>query len=714
MALILGAHYLFHDTCFTLVKDGQILGVYEAERFNKVKMGRAVNSFALDALLEDHGVTLNDLDLVGATYHPSYWPLRRQQVCGQWGDNHQQAAMVNRSFSWMMNAQLHALKELVGRDEIVIPVRHHMAHLAGVFYPSDCEDAIIMSVDGAGESESTTIAQGVCADIDILTHNSFPDSLGFIYFLATEWLGWGVGEEGKTMALASYGEPRFLDVILDRFMDLEETGFFKQKNYPTFKAFLRDIVGPDRLSNEPLTQVHKDVAASVQQLTNIIMVRLARFCRKISDSENLIITGGVALNSVANGKIMNEKLFKLIHAYPHANDVGVSIGAALWLERQRVGNDNLRRNASFKHAYLGRNIDQENLVSCAAKMGLSHKTVDDPACWAAERISEGKIVGFIQGSAELGPRALGNRSILANPLLPEIKDTINEKIKNREIWRPFAPSVLEEDAAEYFDVNQPLPYMIIVADVVEKWREKLKAIAHVDHTARVQTVAKDINPTYHALLSHLKKLTGVGMVLNTSFNDRGEPIINTVEQALKLFLRSEMDCLVIGDQVFSEKLIPETPRQHFSPFDYFSSTLNKSVSAGCRSLFVGRHSKAEPLAAFMRLFIELHQEGYTIVFDDETLSKTDRAEIVACLPSKAETFSGKQPFEGQDVLLLGPLFESYWIMNEQIACDPVIDRYLTLAEVVGGKAIGADSQAGLVDLKFVQHIRGKTLMVLDK
>lgn len=695
MALILGVNYLTHDGCFSLLKDGELLAVYEVERFNQTKLGREVEPQALDAILSDFGYTPADIDHVSFSYHPAYMEVRKEQTRQLWQEKPWQAQSDIDAIEWMMETSRIALGRLVGGEEKIIPVRHHLAHLAGVYYPSGCETAAIISIDGIGEAESTVIALGQGDEINILRHNQFPNSLGLIYYCVTEWLGWYTGEEGKTMALASYGKPTYLSTFLDEFIDLSDDGFFTCKNYPTPKAFLNTVFGPARQPHEELTQRHKDMAATVQQLTNEILVRLARYTKKIAPVDTLIITGGVALNSVANGKVLREGIFKNLLAYPHANDTGVAIGGALWLERHVAGNRTVHKMKPFAGAYWGRRMDMENLPGLAAKFGLNYQTVDAPELWAAERIADGKIVGWIQGRAELGPRALGNRSILANACRAETKDTINAKIKNREMWRPFAPSVLAEDTSIYFEADQNLPYMIIVADVRKEWREKLAAVTHVDGTARVQSVEQQVNPRYHALLSALKEQTGVGMVLNTSFNDRGEPIVNTVEQALRLFLRSDMDALVIGNHVFEAKPEGNRDRTAFSAFLY---SLPRHT---CAHAHVMMGDFGAPLSRYKPFFEQAAQYLASLSFDS-SVPRAEIAELVGDIPDTWKWEEISSPCER--VFLLGAEYGAFWLLRKAVCQSPALEQARKLASSVDAVAYGVDCNGGFTDLEFVRSV----------
>ena len=424
------------------------------------------------------------------------------------------------------------------------------------------------------------MAYGHDETIDILRSVPHPHSLGWFYAGVTFWLSWGHGEEGKTMALAAYGRPIYAERLREKYFDLKEDGSFRFRLPELPFEFFPKEFGPARPPAQPPTQYHMDVAASAQLVLEETMLASARHVKKLTDSRNLVLTGGVALNSVANGKIMKARLFDQIVALPHANDAGTALGGALHVHYNVLGNKRRGNKRTMSHAYWGRPVDIEAVEEEARRRNLAFSCPPSITAAAAELLAAGKIVGWIQGRAEIGPRALGNRSILADPRRAEMKDIINAKVKDREGWRPFAPSVLADEASIYFDTDQSLPYMIIVADVRPQWRDKIPAVLHVDGTARVQTVERELNPRFHELLTLFKEKSGIGMVLNTSFNGRGEPIVQTCGQAMDLFLNTQMDALAVGDYLFTAKPVDWLPRP-FAP-------INENVSrlAGYNSVLL--------------------------------------------------------------------------------------------------------------------------------
>lgn len=560
--IVLGAKGGEHEACFALVKDGEPVFVYEQERFNRIKHGMSSDLTVLFEGLADYGVSPGDIDVVANCGDPGLIPERlrqaREYLTGP------AFARAAENVEWR-HPTFHRVMVAAGFEEDrVVDVRHHVSHAASVFYASPFEDAAVLTIDCSGEADTAMLSHGSRRDgINILETIGLPHSLGRFYEAVTHWLGWGFGEEGKTMALAAYGDDkRYLPDLSDVFR-IDGDGFFEFNTRLTDGTFsystqelvghvFEELFGPRRKRDDALEQHHKDVAAAAQHLCERVMVRLAVTLKKRTGSNALLLAGGVASNSVANGAIRGKGIFPQVVVYPQVTDSGAALGAALYTYHHRKPAGS-RTHWAMRHPFLGRQIDVARVQEAAAAAGIEGVRCGDPAAFAAERLAEGRIVGWIQGRSELGPRALGNRSILGNPLTPGIKTRINAEVKHRENWRPFAPSVLEDDQGTYFETSESLPYMTIVAPIREQWREKLTSISHVDGTARVGSVSESFNPLFHRLIREFKKRTGIGMVLNTSFNDRGEPIVQTCEQALRLFGSSGMDVLVIGDWVFEDK-----------------------------------------------------------------------------------------------------------------------------------------------------------------
>ncbi|PKW16543.1 carbamoyltransferase [Saccharopolyspora spinosa] len=559
--IVLGVKAGEHDACFALIEDGEPVFVYEQERFNRVKNGMSSDLTVLFEGLAEHGISPGEIDLVANCGDPGLIPERLRQTRGYLSGP--AFARAAENVKWR-HPTFHRVMAAAGfAEERIEDVRHHLCHAASVFYASPFDDAAVLSIDCSGEADTAMLAHCSRRDgIKILETIGLPHSLGRFYESVTRWLGWGFGEEGKTMALAAYGEPQRYLADLSGFFRIADDGFFEFDpglTDGTFSYSTEELVGrifeesfgPRRERDDEIEQHHKDVAAAVQYMCEQVMVRLATTLKKRTGSNALLLAGGVASNSVANGAIRNAELFERVVVYPQVTDAGTALGTALYTyHRKQAGSHG---HWEMRHPYLGRQIDLARVHEAAAAVGIEGFQCDDPAAFAAERLAAGQIVGWIQGRSEIGPRALGNRSILGNPLTRGIKTRINAEVKHRENWRPFAPSVLEDDQSLFFETAETLPYMTIVATIRAEWRERLTSISHVDGTARIGSVSESFNPLFYRLIKEFKKRSGIGMVLNTSFNDKGEPIVQTCEQALRLFGSSGMDALVIGDWVFTDK-----------------------------------------------------------------------------------------------------------------------------------------------------------------
>jgi len=559
--IVVGAKGGEHDACFALVKDGEPLFTYEVERFNRVKHGMSSDPTVLFQGLADYGISPGDVDVVANCGDTSLMPKRLQQISGYLSGP--AFARAAESVEWRHPAFQRVLIAAGFAEDRVVGVRHHLCHAASVFYASPFGDAAVLSVDGSGEADTAMLASCSRRDgIKILRTIGMPHSLGRFYETATHWLGWSFGEEGKTMALAAYGDPYRYLADLSNVFRIDADGFFEFNPGLTDGSFsystdelvsqvFEELFGPRRKRTDGLEQRHKDVAAATQHLCERAMVRLAATLKKQTGSDVLLLAGGVASNSVSNGAIRSQGIFQRVVVFPQVTDAGTALGAALYVHHQKQAHP--RRYWHMRHPFLGRQIDLAQVHEAAATVGVKGFQCRDPAVFAADQLAAGRIVGWIQGRAEIGPRALGNRSILGNPLTPGIKTRINAEVKHREDWRPFAPSVLEEDMNDFFEVTESMPYMTIVAALRPPWRGKLSSISHIDGTARVGSVSESFNPLFYRLIHEVKARTGIGMVLNTSFNDRGEPLVQTCEQALRLFVSSGMDVVVIGNWVFEDK-----------------------------------------------------------------------------------------------------------------------------------------------------------------
>jgi carbamoyltransferase len=560
--IVLGTKPGEHDACFALVKDGEPLFIYEQERFNRVKHGMSSDLTVLFEGLAEYDIAPGDVDVVAIGGDQSLIPERLGQLRGFLSGP--ALARAAENVEWRHPTFRRMMVAAGFQEDRVVDVRHHVCHVAGVFYASPFSDAAVLSVDASGEADTAMLAHCSRRDgINILRTIGLPHYLGRFYEAGTHWLGWQFGEEGKTMALAAYGDPkRYLDDLAalfhvdpDGFFEFDAsltTGDFAYSTEELVTQIFEELFGPRRRPNDVLEQHHMDVAAAVQCLCERVMVRLAVTLQKQSGSSALLLAGGVGLNSVSNGAIRRQGIFRQVVAFPQATDAGTALGAALYVYH-RQNRTRSHSDWEMRHAFLGREIDLAHVHEAAAAVGIEGSQCRDPAAFAADRLAAGQIVGWIQGRAEIGPRALGNRSILGNPLTVGIKSRINAEVKHREEWRPFAPSVLEEDLGVFFETTESLPFMTIVASVRAQWRDRFASICHVDGTARVGSVTESFNPLFYRLIHEFKRRSGIGVVLNTSFNDRGEPLVQTCEQALRLFVSSGMDVLIIGDWVFEGK-----------------------------------------------------------------------------------------------------------------------------------------------------------------
>jgi carbamoyltransferase len=593
MTAILGISAYYHDSAAALLVDGEIVAAAQEERFTRRKHDARFPRHAIESVLAEGGLGLAAVDHV-AFYDKPF--LKFERLLETYVAN---APRGFRSFRtaipvWLReklfqkDLMVQELRRLAPeadfRDKLLF-AEHHMSHAASAFYPSPFEDAVVLTLDGVGEWATTTVALGRGHALEMVKELRFPHSLGLLYSAATYYTGFRVNSgEYKVMGLAPYGEPRYRDLILEHLVDLKADGSYRLDqryfDYATgltmvnerFAAlFGRPVRRPE---TDPLEPFHMDVAASFQAVTEEAMLRMTRHLAAEYALPNLCLAGGVALNCVANGRILRDGAFSDIWIQPAAGDAGGALGAALaaWHRefdrpRRREGN---RRDA-MRGAYLGPAFAQAEIERRLSAAGAVFETLPEAAVIeeAAEALAGGQALGWFSGRMEFGPRALGARSILGDPRSETMQRTLNLKIKFRESFRPFAPSVLREDLAEWFEIDHDSPYMLLVADVcagrrrpmtaeeealfgIDKLnvpRSDVPAVTHVDYSARIQTVHADTNPRYHRLISAFKARTGCPMLVNTSFNVRGEPIVCTPEDAFRCFMGTDLDLLVVGDAV---------------------------------------------------------------------------------------------------------------------------------------------------------------------
>lgn len=607
---ILGISAFYHDSAAALVRGGDIVAAAQQERFSRRKNDERFPGAAVDHCLRLAGITAAELDAVVFYDKPIIKFTRMMEsylavAPGGWSTF---ARILPGWLSEKLELRGTIRRELPGLSPAceILFTAHHQAHAASAFYPSPYREAAILTVDGVGEWATTVIGRGVDDRIDLLQELRFPHSLGLLYSAFTDYCGFRINSgEYKLMGLAPYGEPAYADVIRRELLDVKEDGSFRLNlgyfdflhgSRMTNERFHRLFGGPSRRPEEAVTTRHCDVARSIQAVTEEIMLRLARQARELTGLRQLCLAGGVALNCVANGRILREKIFDSLWIQPAAGDAGGALGAALtaWhqhyrgLESPAAGAGSAGRPGDkMQGSLLGpAYTDQEIGAALQARGAVYTKREGDALLeHTAGLLAEGKVVGWVQGRMEFGPRALGNRSILGDPRSSRMQSVMNLKVKFRESFRPFAPAVRRERVADYFDLDQDSPYMLLVAGVRAELRhapppglaglDRLKhahstipAVTHVDYSARVQTVTPETNPLFHALLSRFEQATGCPLLVNTSFNIRGEPIVCTPDDAYRCFLTTDMDVLVIGSYVLERAAQPPgniAPRPELQP-----------------------------------------------------------------------------------------------------------------------------------------------------
>lgn len=560
---ILGINYYFHDSTACLLVDGRITVAIEEERLIRQKHTSSFPHNAIDRCLSIAGLSPNDIDAVAVSIKPTKdWaakvayglrnarearPFVRHEVIEAW--------QKQRHF-WRMWYQ--ATWPENGPKVYFVP--HHTAHAAGTFLASPYEHAAILSLDGSGEWATSFLGEGQGNRVTSLSESFFPESLGSFYEAATHFCGFTPNyDEGKTMGLAPFGDPEVYGKTVDTMARIDGNGsikidlsYFKYQYWGGRRCSAKfyEIFGSPRPRNRgPFEARHENVAAAFQVTLEERALDLCAFLRTRTKARHLVISGGVALNSVMNGRIVRETDFDDIYVMPAAGDNGTALGAALYVYNTLLGQP---RTYVHDDPYLGTSYDDEHIGKLLAECKLAATRHDDIAAEAARLVADGKIVGWFQGRMEIGPRALGNRTILANPILPHMKDKINAEVKHREPFRPFAPSVLAEAKDKYFDVIGESPFMLKVAPVRPEMRDHLPAITHVDGSARLHTVHKRVNPLYHDIIRKFGELTGTPVVLNTSFNVMGEPIVESPEQAIRCYASTGLDALAIGSYLISK------------------------------------------------------------------------------------------------------------------------------------------------------------------
>jgi carbamoyltransferase len=591
---ILGISAFYHDSAAALLRDGEIVAAAQEERFSRRKHDADLPERAIRYCLAEGDVGPNGLDAV-AFYDKPILKFSRMLQTYFGVAPRGLASFVSAMPVWMKRKLWipPQIEEALNRCGVRMPPRlyffeHHLSHAASAFYPSPFQTAAILTLDGVGEWAATTIRRGDGSRIDLLKEQRFPHSLGLLYSAFTYFAGFKVNSgEYKLMGLAPYGEPKYADLIREGLIDLKEDGSFRlNMRYfgyldgltMTNRRFEELFGGPPRKPEEEITQRETDLARSIQEVTEEVLFRTARHAVEITGERRLCIAGGVALNSVANGKLLRSGIVDDLWIQPASDDAGGALGAAMLAWHQVDGQPRRANGESdaMKGAFLGPEFDDAEIGAYLAESGYPARKLD-PEEWPdalAQLIAEGGALGLLSGRMEFGPRALGARSILGDPRSPKMQSIMNLKIKYRESFRPFAPSCLIERCGEYFDLDSPSPYMLLVAPVREERRVRrcggetsmrerineirsdIPAVTHVDYSSRIQTVDRRWNPRYYDLIRAFERRTGCGVLINTSFNVRGEPIVCTPEDAYRCFMRTEMDYLALGSYLLDKREQP--------------------------------------------------------------------------------------------------------------------------------------------------------------
>jgi carbamoyltransferase len=587
---ILGISAFYHDSAACLVQDGRVIAAVQEERFSRLKHDPRFPSHSINYCLEEAKISVKDIDYI-VFYDKPFLTFERLLLTYLTIAPKGLKSWLSAMPSWLRQ-KLHIRKVInkeTGFEGDILFTEHHEAHAASAFYPSPFSQAAILTIDGVGEWATASFGYGEGNDIYLLKELHFPDSLGLLYSAFTYFTGFKVNSgEYKLMGLAPYGKPIYKNLILQEIVDVKEDGSIRLNLfYFDFLGGLRmtssklDTLfgGPPRKPESPITEREMDIAASIQAVTDEIMLKMAIHVHNETKLKNLCLAGGVTLNCVSNGRILREGPFEKIWIQPAAGDAGGALGAALSVWHRFLGNERLITEGmdSQYGSYLGPSFSDESISAFLESGRYPFQRLDETnrSITIAKEIAAGKIVGYMSGRMEFGPRALGARSILGDPRSVETQSIMNLKIKYRESFRPFAPSVLEEKASEYFELNASSPYMLLVSYLREEKRlsqppvdearilERIKykrsdipAVTHLDYSARVQTVNQRDNRDFHSVISAFEKLTGVPLIVNTSFNVRGEPIVCTPEDAYRCFMRTEMDVLVMENCILYKEAQP--------------------------------------------------------------------------------------------------------------------------------------------------------------
>ncbi len=606
MKSILGISAFYHDSAATLIINGKIIAAAQEERFTRIKHDFNYPYNAIEFVLSRANLKLSEVDCI-VFYEKPF--LKFERLLETY------VAFAPKGFKSFSKAMPIWLKEKLFQKKLILEhlkehnniaideekiyfSEHHLSHAASAFYPSPFDEAIVLTADGVGEWATTTVAIGNKNQLEIKKELHFPHSLGLLYSAFTYYTGFKVNSgEYKLMGLAPYGQPKYENLILDNLIDLKNDGTFMLDqsyfNYSTGLTMTNQkfdkLFGqkPRKPDKDKISQFHMDIACSIQKVTEKIMLMLCKSLRNEYNIENLCLAGGVALNCVVNGKILKEKIFKKIWVQPASGDAGGSLGAclALWhLDLKK--NREVSNIDDMQGSYLGNDFSDKEIQETLDKIGAKYikKNDEELIDCTSEDLAKGKAIGWFQGRMEFGPRALGNRSILGDPRSDKMQKILNMKIKYRESFRPFAPSILREDLSEWFEIETDSPYMLFVAnvkknkvfklskdqkklfgiDLLNIKRSEIPAVTHVDYSSRIQTVHKETNNRYYELIKRFKQKTGCPILINTSFNVRGEPIVNSPLDAFNCFMGTNLDCLVIGNYLLNKDDQDKNLRKNYS------------------------------------------------------------------------------------------------------------------------------------------------------
>jgi len=567
---ILGISCYYHDSAACLISDGKVISAAQEERFNRLKNSSVFPIRAINYCLQVAGISVYDIDYV-AFYEKPFLKFQRVIL------NHLKSYPFSiKNFLNVMPYWLDErlivpllLKKEAGYEGKVLFVKHHLAHAASTFLVSPFKKAAIMTSDGIGEWTTMTIGKGDESNIEICHELHYPNSLGLLYSAITAYLGFEANRgEGKVMALADYGKPVYVDKFKE-IIKVKEDGSFKIDSryfgFNTGSKMYNDkfvkLFGKARIPETNFEQRHYDIAASLQKIVEEILIKIAKDIYKRTNLDNLCLAGGTFLNCVVNRKILEETNFKEIFIQPAAGDAGGALGAALYVYNSLLKN---QRRYVMDNAYLGPEFSESKIKKFLLSKDVKFKKFNDSKLvkYIANKIAHGKIIGWFQDRMEWGPRALGNRSILADPRNPKMKDILNKKVKHREWFRPYGISILLEELNGYFDLGKPSPFMLLVGNVKEPKKKLIPSAIHTNGTSRIQTITKEENGIFYDLVKEFQNITGIPMIINTSFNDKNEPIVCTPEDAYNCFLNTQIDYLVLKNFVIDEKRVKNDPRRN--------------------------------------------------------------------------------------------------------------------------------------------------------